>query len=80
MQNANSMKLTTAQMRNIENLPKEVQLEILHVCAEKLGLISPSEYASAHQMPKRTVYDQIKGGKIKTFEISGKLYPLINMF
>jgi len=70
--------LSQKQIENIHNLDSKTQIEILHVCAEALGLVDIDEYCLATGMKKRNVYYQMKYGKIKSFPVGKHVFPLIN--
>jgi len=70
-----SIMLTDKQIQAIHHvLSNEEKLQTMHECAEALGLVYITEYCKIMCIAKRTYYDHVKQGKIKTFN---KL-PLIN--
>jgi hypothetical protein len=70
--------LTEKNIQAIDRMSKEDKLELLHICAEDLGLVSVKEFCFATGMARRTVYDHINLGKIKEFKISEHKFVLIN--
>jgi len=70
--------ITDRQLENLNKLPKEDILVIMHECAEILGMVSIKDYSNIMGMPRRTIYDHITFEKIKTFQISEHKFPLIN--
>jgi len=72
------MKLTVKQKRNIQNLDTETTIELLHECAERLGLVTVSEYCKIMNRKKRVTYLDIENEKIKTVTFGGVIYCVIN--
>jgi len=72
------MKLTDKQIADIHKLDTNTVIEIIHECAERLGVVSVDEYCQITGEKKRTAYQKIKDGKIKSLTISGKIFPVIN--
>jgi predicted DNA-binding transcriptional regulator AlpA len=72
------MALTEKQKNNIYHLDSKTQLEIMHECAEALGLVDISEYRYATGEKRRTIYDKMNSGKINTFNIGIHKFPLLN--
>lgn len=70
--------LTDKQIENIHKLDSETQLQIMHECAEALGLVCIPEFCDAMSLKRRTAYDYIENKKIKTFNIGIHKFPLIN--
>lgn len=70
--------LTDDQKRNISNLDQGTLVEVLHICADSLGLVRPSEAMKLLGYKKRNLYYKIKSGAIKTIEISGNVFVIIN--
>lgn len=70
--------LTPAQIANIHKFDSKTLLQIMHECAEALGLVSVDEYCDIMGTNKRTTYQHIKDGKLKYFEISNHKYLIIN--
>jgi len=71
--------LTDSQKQNLSNLDSDTLLEIMHECAEALGLVSVDEYCKILGMKKRTIYKHLNENKIKCFEISNHKFPIINI-
>lgn len=71
--------ITEQQIDNISKLPPEDQFTILQICAEELAIVSVDEYCKIMAEKKRNVYYKIKQGTIKSLEISGKRYPVVNL-
>lgn len=72
------MTLTEQQKQNIHSLDTDTILEIMHECAERLGIVSVDEYCKIMGHKRRTVYKKIKDGKIKSITIAGHIFPVIN--
>ena len=72
------MKLTDKQKAAINQLDAEMTTEILHECAERLGLVSVDEYSKIMCMKKRTIYDHIEKRLIKSIEFCGNILISIN--
>ena len=72
------MKLTQKQKDNIRDLDCEIIEEIMHECAENLGLVTVAQYNDLFKVPKRTIYDQIKANKIKSLTLCGIVLIIIN--
>lgn len=70
--------LTESQIKNIHNLDFQTKVEILHECAEALGLSTVESYSKILCVPKRTVYENIKKGNIQAFVIDNHVFPYIN--
>ena len=73
------MKLTNKQIAGIHSLDTDTVIEIMHECAEKLGLVSVDEYCQITGEKRRTVYQKIAEGKIKALRISKHLYTILNL-
>lgn len=71
--------LSEKQINNIAKLDTETLIEILQECAEALGIVGVDEYCEIMCVKKRNVYYQIESGKIKSINISGHSFPLINI-
>lgn len=71
--------LTKQQKINISKLPQLDLLEILDICSEQLGLISPDEYLKATNVKRSTFYAKINSGEIKSYQISNNKFPLMNL-
>lgn len=78
MQKANIMKLTDKQIQNINKLDTDTALEILHECAERLGLVTVKQYCSITSKNRRTVYSHITNKQLKHTSIDGNIYIIIN--
>jgi hypothetical protein len=70
--------ITDNQISKIRQMSKEDLIELLDICAEELGLISPKEYMQATGIKRSTLHLMIKTGKIKSYKISEHKFPLIN--
>lgn len=70
--------LTKEQIRNIHNLDPDTCIEIMHECAERLGIATAGEYADILCLKRRTVYANLERGSIKHVVIGGKKFPCIN--
>lgn len=72
------MALTDKQIAAIHKLDAQTALDIMHECAERLGLVTVLEYSNIMHERKRTVYQSIKNRKKMYFELAGHLFPAIN--
>jgi len=72
------MPLTTDQIRNLHKLDTDTQIEIMHECAENLGVVSVEEYCLVMCKKKRAIYYAIGKGKIKHVIIGGCKFLCIN--
>jgi hypothetical protein len=72
------MSLTEEQRNNIYHLDSETQIEILHECVEALGIVDVPTYEKVMNERRRTIYDKIDKGKIKTLDIGIHKFPMIN--
>ena len=70
--------ISQQKLNNIHKLNPDEILQIMHECAEALGVVSTIEYCKIMGSGKRAVYQKIKENKIITFTISGKKFPCIN--
>jgi hypothetical protein len=70
--------LTKEQIRNIHKLDPDTCIEIMHECAERLGVATADEYADILCLKRRTVYANLERGAIKHVVIGGKKFPCIN--
>lgn len=70
--------LTQQQTKNIHNLDVATVLEIMHECAERLGIVSVEEYSDIMCIPRRTIYSKIHKKEILFFEIGMHKFPAIN--
>ena len=71
--------LTEKQIHNIRKLDKETLQQIMHECAEVLGLVDVEEASEVLMIAKRTLYDKMKSGAIGKFIIGKHIFPLINI-
>lgn len=78
MQNAEHVKLTELQKQKIQHFDAEMATELLHECAERLGLVTVCEYCLMTKEPRRTVYDRIKNNKITNTEFCGQKLIILN--
>ncbi len=61
--------LTEMQKANINNLDTETCLEIMHECAERLGVVSVDEYQAIVGKPRRTMStEQSKTSETAVYE------------
>jgi hypothetical protein len=72
------MELTETQIRNLTYLKVEVQIEIMHTCADGLGLMSVKQYHEYSKIPKRTIYQHIIDEKLKTIIICGITFIVLS--
>ena len=70
--------ITEQQKIKIRQMSKNDLLELLDICAEELGLVSPEEYMTATMISRSKLHYLIKKNKIKSFKISKHKFPLIN--
>jgi hypothetical protein len=70
--------LTPEQKRNIRNLDTETKIEILHECAEALGLVDIDEYCHVMGMKRRNAYYKIENKNIKSITIGRHVFPMVN--
>ena len=73
------MALTDKQKTAIHKLDAQTALETMHECAERLGLVTVGEFEQLTGENKRTVYQAIKDNKKMHFELSGHVFPAINV-
>lgn len=78
MQNSNYMKLTDNERAIIQKMDVEKCTDLLHECAERLGLVSVNEYSKIMAQNKRTVYDHIVNRKIQSIEFCDSKLIIIN--
>lgn len=70
--------LTDTQIRNIHALDIDTVIAIMHECAERAGAMFVDEYCAVMGTSRRTVYQQLKQGKIKHLQIGCHKIPCIN--
>jgi len=70
--------LTQKQLDRLKKYDNATLLQIMHECAEITGCVSVGEYNEFTGIPKRTIYDKMRDGKIEFFKNSGKFMPLLN--
>ena len=70
--------LTDTQIKNIHKLDAVTCLQIMHECAERLGIVSIDDYSKIMCMPRRTIYAKMDKTQIPYFEISEHKFPIIN--
>lgn len=68
--------LNDLQKANINRLPAQMCVDIMHECAERLGLVSMETEITGEK--RRTVYDRMNSGKILNLEIGRHKFPCIN--
>lgn len=78
MQKSKTMALTDKQIKSIHNLDAQAALEVMHECAERLGLVSVIEFEAITGVKRRTTYQAIADKKKMHFELSGHVFPAIN--
>jgi hypothetical protein len=71
-------KLTDKQVKNIHSLDAYMVVEIMHECAERLGIVTVDEYCKIMCEKRRTVYDKLKNNKIMKIEIAGRIFVIVN--
>lgn len=72
------MSLTIFQIQNIHKLDTDTAIELMHECAERLGVVSVNEYCLILGKKKRSVYYGMKRQSIKFVTIVDRDYPCIN--
>jgi len=70
--------LTDKQISNIHSLDADTAIEIMHECAERLGVVTVDEYCKIMGEKRRTVYDKLKNNKLKKIEIACRIFVIIN--
>ena len=70
--------LTKEQIRNIHKLDADTCIEIMHECAERLGVVTVDDYVKILAVKRRTAYSNIERGAVKYVVIAGKKFPCIN--
>lgn len=70
--------LTKEQRANIHKLDANTCIEIMHECAERLGVVTVDDYADILCVNRRTTYANLERGSIKYVVIGGKKFPCIN--
>lgn len=70
--------LTDKQKANINRLDAQTCMDIMHECANRLGLLSIEDAQEALGLKKRAIYNQMKEGKINKFQIGKHVYPCVN--
>lgn len=70
--------LTENHKANINRLDAQTCIEIMHECAERLGMVDIETYMLALGVKRRTVYEHIESGKVKSFKIGKHKFPCIN--
>lgn len=70
--------LTEKQIENLSKLDPDTLIQIMHECAEVLGLVSVDEYCKILGVKRRTAYEHIKIGKIKSIIINNHIFAIIN--
>jgi hypothetical protein len=74
------MGLTKEQKQNLHQLDTDTCVEILHECAERLGLVDVSTYCEVMGRKKRSVYYAIEEGRIPCIEIGKQKLLIINSY
>jgi hypothetical protein len=72
------MPLTDKQIANINKLDADTAQEILHECAERLGLVTVKEYCNITGCNRRTAYSHIANGSLAYTMISNNIFVIIN--
>jgi hypothetical protein len=70
--------LTDNQKANIQHLDAQTCMELMHICADRVGLVDIDEAQEALGLKKRAVYNRMKCGKLRKFQIGKHVYPCIN--
>ena len=72
--------LSQSKLNNIHKLKPEEQLQILHECAEALGLVDIKQAEKATGLKKRTIYDHMHNSKIGKYPLGDHIFPLLNFY
>lgn len=78
MHRSEIMKLTQSEITAIDKCDAEKCIDILHECAERLGLMTVREYVEISGMKRRTVYDHIENGKITAIDFCESKLIILN--
>ena len=70
--------LTKQQIHNIQNLDADTLIEIMHECAERLGVVTVDDYVKILGAKRRTTYANLERGALKHVVIAGKKFPCVN--
>lgn len=70
--------LTEKQIENLSKLDTDTLIQIMHECAETLGLVTVDEYCKIIGTKRRTAYDNIQKGRIKSININNHIFAIIN--
>ena len=70
--------LTKQQIQNIHKLDTDTLIEIMHECAERLGVVTVDDYVKVLGVKRRTTYASLERGAVKHVIIAGKKFPCIN--
>ena len=70
--------LTEKQKANINRLDAQTCIDIMHECAERLGLVDMQDYIDITGEKRRTIYDRMESGKLLNFKIGKHKFPCIN--
>ncbi len=62
----------------INQLDAHQCIDVLHECAEHLGLVSVESASEILCVKRRTLYQQVKDKRIVSVEIGGKIFICIN--
>ena len=64
----------------IDNLEADDVVQILDICKERLGLLSPQEFkdVTGWNKSRQTLHDKIKSGKIKTWKLGSINFIILN--
>ena len=73
------MALSLEIIELVKRLSIEDTRELMRECAyEQLGIVSIEDYNKIMGIPKRTIYAQIKKGKLLTEDMAGKIGIILN--
>ena len=70
--------LSSKQRANIHKLDTDTLIEIMHECAERLGVVTVDDYVKILGAKRRTTYASLERGAVKHVVIAGKKFPCIN--
>ena len=70
--------LTDKQKANINRLDAQTCIDIMHECADRLGLVDIEEASDILDLKRRAIYDRMDKGKLGCFQIGRHKFPFIN--
>lgn len=70
--------LNEKQKANIHRFDAQMCIDVMHECADRLGLVDIQQYEDIVGTKRRSIYDGMESGKILKFEIGKHKFPCIN--